>query len=419
MSGYSKLEQTVGGVLDRFPRLKRNIERAYQRANYHLFHEQGFEYKLHDAATLQPVEKCFDVPTTSAARFVGFFDVQPWDPSMERFLCHEVEKGRDGAIVCFEQGEVTTLASTDAWNFQQGSRTQWHPTRDDQVLFNDIEDGRPVGKLVDIDGNHVETFTRPIQAVHPTDPEYLSIEYRRLDNNDPGYGYGTGDDTASIPAVEDDGIYRVSLTGETELFVALSELLEYTDQSVPQQQHYLHHVCYAPDGNRIAFLHRWNGPDGQQTQLFVAEADGTLQCLAEDPYLSHFCWLDSERLFLWGRSNTDGKGYHILDVSAGSMRQVAALDGFGDGHPSLSPEGQWLVFDTYPDRARKRHLTLYHPESSQAIALGAFFSPFGFDGTERCDLHPRWSPDGSFVSIDSTHEGVRRSYVIDVSDIVE
>jgi Tol biopolymer transport system component len=40
-------------------------------------------------------------------------------------------------------------------------------------------------------------------------------------------------------------------------------------------------------------------------------------------------------------------------------------------------------------------------------------------GEWRCDTHPRYSPDGTKVVIDSTHEGLgRQMYLIDVSRIV-
>lgn len=52
------------------------------------------------------------------------------------------------------------------------------------------------------------------------------------------------------------------------------------------------------------------------------------------------------------------------------------------------------------------------------LLLSKFFGPLEDDGYYRCDLHPRWSPDGTKVSIDSTHESFRNSYIIDVSEII-
>ena len=80
-----------------------------------------------------------------------------------------------------------------------------------------------------------------------------------------------------------------------------------------------------------------------------------------------------------------------------------ALDRFGDGHPSFSPDGQWIVTDTYPDRARMRRLLLCGPADKTMIEVAAFHSPWRYDGPKRCDLHPRWDPSGQLRSIDSTH----------------
>jgi hypothetical protein len=35
-----------------------------------------------------------------------------------------------------------------------------------------------------------------------------------------------------------------------------------------------------------------------------------------------------------------------------------------------------------------------------------------------CDLHPRWKKDGTMVAFDSIHEGSRKIYGFDVTDIV-
>ena len=48
----------------------------------------------------------------------------------------------------------------------------------------------------------------------------------------------------------------------------------------------------------------------------------------------------------------------------------------------------------------------------------AFFrSPPAYTGDVRCDLHPRWSRDGRAVCVDSTDDGTRQVYVLDVGAI--
>ncbi len=414
MSGYNRIEQIIGGVLTRFPRLKSVAETGYQRANYHLFADRDFEYELHESAEFMEVDNRYGdgIPDD---HFVGFYDVSPWNASMDSYFVHRIDDGRV-SIGVLTGGKTKHVTATDAWNYQQGSRTQWHPTEDGTLLYNDVEDGSAVGRSIGIDGTINDTYPYPIQAVRPAGGEFLSIDYRRLDRNSPGYGYGTDDGSLRDPG--DDGIFRVDLEGDAELIVPFEELLDSTPTDVPHGNHYIHHVLYAPDGDRFAFLHRWMDEGERNTRLLVSDRQGDRRTLLENRHVSHFCWLDGRRLFLWGGSERAGRGYHVLDVVSGESTPIDGLEGYGDGHPSLSPDGSWIVTDTYPDRLRKRTLTLYHLPTEREIRLGTFFSPFGFDGSKRCDLHPRWSPDGQFVSIDSAHGGRRRSYIVDVGSIV-
>jgi hypothetical protein len=50
--------------------------------------------------------------------------------------------------------------------------------------------------------------------------------------------------------------------------------------------------------------------------------------------------------------------------------------------------------------------------------LGSFYADPGLSKENRCDLHPRWSRDGTEVCIDSVHGEDRQMYIVDVSGIV-
>ena len=73
-----------------------------------------------------------------------------------------------------------------------------------------------------------------------------------------------------------------------------------------------------------------------------------------------------------------------------------------------------------PEKSRLQHPYLVHLPTSRRFPLGHFHSPPEYTGEWRCDLHPRYSPDGRKVVIDSAHEGQgRQMYLIDISKIVE
>lgn len=91
-----------------------------------------------------------------------------------------------------------------------------------------------------------------------------------------------------------------------------------------------------------------------------------------------------------------------------------------DGHCSYSPDGRYIITDTYPNRKRIASVYLCTEnggENGKLKRIARVFSPFRYDNDCRCDLHPRWSRDGRMVAIDSIHEGRRGLYVIPVEDI--
>jgi len=91
------------------------------------------------------------------------------------------------------------------------------------------------------------------------------------------------------------------------------------------------------------------------------------------------------------------------------------------------PANEWLVGDTYPDHERDQYLYLYNIKAKRITWLGSFNSPVEYTGSAvqdvddewRCDLHPRISPDGKFIVIDSAHGGNgRQMYLVDIREIV-
>jgi len=89
-----------------------------------------------------------------------------------------------------------------------------------------------------------------------------------------------------------------------------------------------------------------------------------------------------------------------------------------DGHCSYSPDGRWMLTDTYPLEPDNCHrLYLHRLKDNQTFEIGRFYEDNSMSEPTRCDLHPRWSRDGGMVCFDSTHEGTRQIYEIDVTQI--
>jgi WD40-like Beta Propeller Repeat len=422
VSAYRGVERKVAKALESLPWVRNSVKAAYHRVNYLCFREPGFRSGVHPKACLLSAEEWLGAALLpEGGVFFGYYDKSPWSPSMQQLIVHRL-RAESAEILVLDRAShaCRTVGMSNTWNHQQGCMAQWLPwSAGRSLIFNDSQNGSLVSRIVTTDGEQT-LVPLPIQAVHPTAPGALSINYRRLARLRPEYGYAINvKNFAPDQPLDRDGIWYVDLrTGDSWLLFSLAALSESDPHPEMQQsEHKINHAMYSPAGTRFIFLHRWMGRRGGFSRLYVAGEAGTgLRLLLEGRVVSHCTWLDEEHVLVWGRAPEAGDRYYLIDVTTGERSVVAhgSLDIYGDGHPSFSPDRRWLVTDSYPDRARQRHLLLYYCETGQVVEIARFFAPWRFDGASRCDLHPRWSPDGGWICVDSVHTGTRMTYLLDV-----
>jgi hypothetical protein len=427
---YGSFERALGRLLDPFPRVRGVAKSAYQRLNYYVYGRRGPKARLHPQVALENTAAIGGRPEEdSCATFFGYFGLCPWDRSARYMLLHRLPRANSPVVeICLRDSVLGTLrpiAETSAWNFQQGSMAQWAIVDGtDRVCFNDLVEGRLVCRTLFREGEEHRSAL-PLQALHPKAHEALAINYRRLWRLRPEYGYDTPCENLSPDQpLREDGIWRMQFPqGSAQLIVTLEDLASRLPAAQREgAQHKVNHALYSPSGSRFVFMHRWLGAQGKRSRLYCADADtGDLRLLLDHGMVSHYAWRDEHVLLVWARTLEEGDRYYLLDVDTGARSVLGrdVLDRHGDGHPAFAPGGRWLVTDTYPDRSRMRHLLLHDLQDGRVIEVASLFSPLRFDGIVRCDLHPRWSPDGTAISVDSAHEGARRSYVVDVRALVE
>ena len=235
----------------------------------------------------------------------------------------------------------------------------------------------------------------------------------------PGYGYaGIADPHKDALAPADSGIYRMNLdTGERKFILSIADVagIAYADADPVGDKHYFNHLEWSPDGKRFLFLHRWRSMTNRwpsfRTRMFTAAADGSeLRLVTDKKYISHFVWRDPTHILAWSHHPSHGRKFHLFEDGSPDVAIIG--DGVMDanGHCSYMPDTDWVLNDTYPDDSGDMQLYLYHVPTGRKILLGEFHSPAAYnppveDEEWRCDLHPRFSPDGRGVIIDSAHEG--------------
>lgn len=387
----------------------------------------------------------------------GYYDKELFDLSDRYVLANEVDfEGRTpepedqiqvGMVDLQDGDKWIELGTTKAWNWQQGCMLQWIPgaTQADQqeVLWNDRVDGKYIAKILSLKTREVRILPMPIYCVSPDGTWGLSVDFRRLNDCRPGYGYaGVKDPFAQQNAPRETGIWRVDLrTGEHKLLVNYEQISEQPYQAdvklqyAPEKsKHWFNHLLIAPDGKRFLFLHRWRevpaGADrsviartGFSTRMWTADADGS-NLFVVDPYgkTSHFVWRDSHSICAWAWHPSHRDRFYVYrdqtrDVEAVGVEQMTV-----NGHNTYLPrtDNDWILNDTYPDKGRIQHPYLYQVSKDRKVPIAHLLSPDRYTGEWRCDNHPSASRSGRQVVVDSTHEGKgRQVYLIDVSRIID
>jgi hypothetical protein len=155
--------------------------------------------------------------------------------------------------------------------------------------------------------------------------------------------------------------------------------------------------------------------------MFTAAVDGSdLYVLDPNGKTSHFVWRDPKTVTAWAWHPSQGmKFYHFKDKTR-DVEVVGPDVMVVNGHNTYLPGNEWILNDTYPDAQRLQNPYLFHVPTGKRVPLGHFRSPPEYTGEWRCDTHPRSSPDGTKVVIDSPHGGEgRQLYLIDIAGIVK
>lgn len=371
--------------------------------------------------------------TQGKAHWFGYYDKENFDPTDRYALAMEVDfeerspTAEDrivlGMVDTAEGDRWIPLGESNAWGWQQGCMLQWVPGTESTILYNTREGDQHIAVLKDVFSGEERKLPRAIYTLSPDGKTGLNINFARLQDCRPGYGYRGGvDPGADQIAPEGDGIWRVDLaTGESTLLFSYAQIAAIPQAAQPKGKHWFNHLLYNTDGSRFIFLHRAHVEPGsverRYTRMFTAgAAGGDLHVVADHEMVSHFIWRDPAHILAWSREPETGDRYHLYRDKSDEVTVVGADQFTRDGHCTYSPDRKWILTDTYPDKNNMHQLLLYNVEKKELIELARIYRPKPSDNEWRCDLHPRWSRDGNKITIDAMfRDGKRQVHLLDLS----
>ncbi|NLN92560.1 MAG: hypothetical protein GX130_04515 [Candidatus Hydrogenedens sp.] len=368
------------------------------------------------------------------AHWFAYYDKFQFDPSDRYVLAMEVgfedrAPRADDAIVLgmidLQDGNKwIPFAETTAWCWQQGAMLQWLPGSSEEVIYNIRTESDYASVIHNVFTGEKRQLPRPVYAVNPDGKSAVGLNFTRLGDTRPGYGYNGFEDPLHEELHPDsEGIYHLDLTtGESRTIINLNQIaLGYGNETTALGKHWFNHLLYNTDGSRFIFLHRWHKENrkGRFTQGFTAAPDGSdIFCFNDNGMVSHFIWRDEKEILAWSTEKETGNKFHRYFDQSDRVEVVAPEVLIQDGHCTWSPCGNWILTDTYPDKERKQTLLLYRPADGKRVDLGRFFQERATEEQLRCDLHPSWNRAGTQICIDSLCSGQRQVYLLDVGAVI-
>lgn len=418
--GFVEIEQVGKKMFERFPVVKRSAKRLYQLASVATSNE-----KMKSEGDIIRVS-----PDDGYEYFYGYYDKSPWDATDRYMICIKVkqayksvapkEPGIVGVIDTQDNNKFRKIGITHSWNVQQSCMAQWMgPDYKSRILYNDFRDGHYCTVIYNF-LTRKEDKVLPMAAydVARDGSFILSLDFSRLHRMRPGYGYSNLPESTKDELCPDKGcIWKIDI--ETE---KITELFKYTDlaafepdESMYGAEHKVNHLMISPNGKRFMILHRWFQKGHKHTRLVTVNVDKTeMYNLSDDVFVSHCYWKNDEEILSFLRKKETGNHYYLMKDKTQEYKMYwPELN--TDGHCSYSPDGKFIITDTYPNRKRLASVYLCTEEDNRSRRIARVFSPFKYDNDCRCDLHPRWNRAGDRICIDSVHEGKRGLYVIPVS----
>lgn len=322
------------------------------------------------------------------------------------------------SLIDLKAEKLLMKIQTNAYNWQQGCRAQW--ISDELFIFNDSVKNKYISKVYSLNGMNVKNFDYPVQDAYRLN-YFLSINYKRLQKLNPEYGYYSLDEITDAELLNNfnDGIWKIDYdTGFSKLIISLEEIIRFhpNKDCLREAYHAVNHVMISPNGEKFIFIHRYYIFGERYDRLLLADNTGRLiHVLSDNRMVSHCLWIDDMSVLSYLRGDDNKDDFYLINIKSNTKTKMLLPENvkFGDGHPSLY--GNNIVLDSYPNKYWYQHLYMFNFENSNSASILAKIpSNIKYQKNCRCDLHPRAVYEKKIIFFDSTFDGCRKMYYMNL-----
>ncbi len=355
--------------------------------------------------------------------FFGYYDITPFNDNNTFLLANHVPQNRLPHNTHLDLGYFNLndtepvfkkIADTKAWCWQMGARLRWIKSAENIVSYNSIDNNNYVNIYQDImSGKVLEKHELPFYDINRNNSLAISLNFSRLDRLRPGYGYSIIPDASkdeNAPSYDGLILYDI-LKKEKKELISLEQIKKIKgSSSMEDAQHYFNHISFSPYSDHFIFFHLWTKKSKRYSRLFIYHIlTNEIELLSKNN-VSHYTWKNNNEILITEFIDRELM-YNVYDFTSNTFYTIGNDKLVVDGHPSCLNNNE-IITDTYPNLLGYQKLSRYDLSKDKIYNIGKFYSPYNYKYDNKCDLHPRLSPDKKFICVDSAFSGKRELIII-------
>ena len=111
--------------------------------------------------------------------------------------------------------------------------------------------------------------------------------------------------------------------------------------------------------------------------------------------------------------------HRVINTNNGKTNKFGSNFLGEDSHPQISNKGKFIICDTYPNHQGNQKLFLYDINKDKLHLIGEFkIAEYLVKNKIKYDLHPRWDSTDTLINKNSSHDGSRQSYIINIEKLI-
>lgn len=420
----NKIEKAVYDILKSNPKIKLFVRNIYQYL-FDLIPDKDNYFKYPDVRVKENY-------------FFGFHDLCPFSDDDRFVLANRINiplhmPDNDEVLTVgfwdLEMNQYVVIGESYAWNYHKGCRLQWLGEGNRRIIYNSAKREKLCASIFNLDSSITTSIDYPIDSSSPDGKHATSFSYERLNKCMPGYGYNYYEYNSCLEdnSPSETGLFIVDVEHNSrEMILSLEQLsLLEPDKTMENAIHFVTHTEFSPDGNKVAFLHRWTFKDDyfkRYSRLVTCNLDGSdIHISRTSGMVSHYVWDEKHGILAY--CQVDGiDGHYVFDSYRLDNCKRVATSLNSDGHQSYVNGTDAFITDTYPDR--RRYAKLYYVDINddkiEKIAEVKSYKEFQTRNVNKhwaCDLHPRVSKSGKYICFDTVHTRKRSLAIMTINNI--